>query len=189
MLSGDVLRDYPKQIVSPIKGRNVSTDMSESLSWTQKIYGVDATTPVSQRKTDDACSNGHKLAPGKDQKKKGTSSERSPRFGARLENSVVHRDWTQIPVSHDIRKRHTAPIVETTLLLFLTKATSPTAQHFRHQQDTKITERQLDPAKEKMLEQVLLLLGGYYKRSTMCQFSLHCVDGATEKCRVCKMLT
>ena len=31
----------------------------------------------------------------------GTSSERSPRFVARFENSVVHRDWTQIPVFHD----------------------------------------------------------------------------------------
>ena len=58
-----------------------------------------------------------------------------------------------------------------------------------------------------MLEQVLLSLGGCYKRSTMYQFSLHCVDGAAEldiapdpaherpeqsenkKCRVCRMLT
>ena len=46
--------------------------------------------------------------------------------------------------------------------------------------DTKITERHFDPAKERMLEQVLLLSGGYHKRSIMYQFSLHCVDGTTE---------
>ena len=34
---------------------------------------------------------------------KGTSSERSPRFVARFENSVVHCDWTQSPVPHSIR--------------------------------------------------------------------------------------
>ena len=31
-----------------------------------------------------------------------------------------------------------------------------------------------------MLEQVLLLLGGYFQRSKMYQVSLHCVDGTTE---------
>ena len=46
--------------------------------------------------------------------------------------------------------------------------------------DTMIMERQFDFAKERMLEQVLLLSGGYWKRSIMYQFSLHCVDGAAE---------
>ena len=57
-----------------------------------------------------------------------------------------------------------------------------------------------------MLEQVLLLSGGYCERSIMYQFSVQCVDGTTElditfdqtherpkqsenkKCRVCRML-
>ena len=42
--------------------------------------------------------------------------------------------------------------------------------------DTKIT----DPARERMLEQVLLLLSACYKRSIMYQFSLHWFDGTTE---------
>ena len=69
-------------------------------------------------------------------------------------------------------------------------------------------ERNFDPAEERMLEQVLLLSGGYCKRSIMYQLSVHCVDGTTElditfeqtderpeqsenknkKCRVCRML-
>ena len=36
MLSGDVLRDYPKQVVPPTKAGNASTDVCECLSWTQK---------------------------------------------------------------------------------------------------------------------------------------------------------
>ena len=43
-----------------------------------------------------------------------------------------------------------------------------------------ITERQVDPATERMQEQVLLLSGGYYKRSITYQFSQHCVNGAAE---------
>ena len=66
-------------------------------------------------------------------------------------NSVVRRDWIQIHVSHDTRRRHTASIAETILLFFLAKATSPTAQHFRHQQTqmegSRISYgRQFDPA-------------------------------------------
>ena len=172
MLSGDVLRDYQKQFMSLTNAGNASTDMYEFLPLTQKYYGVDATIPVSQRKTDDACSSGQKRAPGKDQKK-GTSSERSPRFVARFENSVVHRDRTQIPVSHDLQRRHTVPIVETFLPSFLTKATSTTSATLSAStnpdgkltdfvlKDTKITERQFDPARERMLEQVLLLSGAY----------------------------
>ena len=63
MLSGDVVRDYPKQFVSPTKAGNASTDMCEFLPWTQKYYGVDATIPVSLRETDDACSSGQKTGP------------------------------------------------------------------------------------------------------------------------------
>ena len=48
MLSGDVSRHYPKQVVSPT---NAPTDMCEFLSWAP-YYGVDAAVPVSQRKTD-----------------------------------------------------------------------------------------------------------------------------------------
>ena len=68
---------------------------------TKKHLGVDATILVSQRNT---------------------TSERSPRFVARFENSAVRRDPIQIHVSRDIRRRHTPSIVETFLLLFLTNA-------------------------------------------------------------------
>ena len=43
-----------------------------------------------------------------------------------------------------------------------------------------ITERQFDPATERMQEQLFLLSGGYYKRSIVYQCSLHCVDGTAE---------
>ena len=115
MLSGDVLRDYPKQVVSPSNAGNASIDMCEFLPWTQKYSGVDATIPVSQRKTDDARAEVGKHGPLA-RVRKGTPAE---------------RNWTHIPVFHDIRRRHEVPIVETILLLFLTKATSITAQHFR----------------------------------------------------------
>ena len=154
MLSGDVFTRLSTTSCVIDKSRErIDRHVRISLLDT-RTYGVDATIPVSSRK-------------------KVTSSERSSRFVARFENSVVHRDWTQLPVSHDIRRRHTAPIVETILLSFLTKATSPTAQPTLSAstnpdrrftdlalKDTKITERQFDPAKERMLEQVLLLSGG-----------------------------
>ena len=107
--------------------RHVRISLLDTISWR------DATIPFFyQRKTDDACSSRHKRASGQASKKAPRQNE-AQGFVAQFENSVVHRDRTQIPDSHDIRRRHAAPIVETTLLLFLTKATSLSAQHFRHQ--------------------------------------------------------
>ena len=54
MLSGDALRNSPKQVVSTTEAGNASADICEFLSWTRKNNDVDATTPVSQRKTNDA---------------------------------------------------------------------------------------------------------------------------------------
>ena len=82
------------------QGTHRQTCAKFSLGHKKKHYGVDATIPVSQRKTDDARSSGQKRTPGKD--RKCTSSERIPRFVARFKNSVVHLDWTKIHVFHDI---------------------------------------------------------------------------------------
>ena len=43
MLCGIVLRDYPKQVVSLAKAKNVPTNMREFLSWAQKHYRFDVT--------------------------------------------------------------------------------------------------------------------------------------------------
>ena len=90
--SGDALRDSPKHIVSSTKAGNASTDMCEILSWTQKNMALmQRFLFLSGKQTTRAQvgKNGH-LA----RIEEGTSSERSPRFVARFENSVVHRDWT-----------------------------------------------------------------------------------------------
>ena len=113
MLSGDVLRDYQKQYMSLSKVGNASTDVYEFLlcrknfmALTQRYLFLSEKQTTRAQVGKNGC-----LA----RTKKGTSSERSPRFVARFENGVVQRDWTQIPVSHDLRRRHTVPIVETIL--------------------------------------------------------------------------
>ena len=43
MLCGIVLRDYPKQVVSLVKGKGVPANMREFLSWAQRHYRNDVT--------------------------------------------------------------------------------------------------------------------------------------------------
>ena len=144
MLCGDVLRDYPKQVVSSIEAENAPANMREFLTWTQKHCHIDAKTSVSQRKTDEtsfvvACSSGRI--------RKSTSSEQSARFVASCENSVERRDWIEIHVPHAPRRRHTESIVEAILLVFLTKATSPIPR--RQACRNKFCFRQMDTTKDQ----------------------------------------
>ena len=67
MLCGDVVRYYPKQVVSLIKAGNAPANMRKFLPWTQKHFHVDATDEPSFVV---ACSSGRKAAPGKDRKKR-----------------------------------------------------------------------------------------------------------------------
>ena len=62
LLSRDVLRYYRRQVVCRQTCANFSLGH-------RRHYDVDATTPVSQRKTDDACSSGRKRVSSMDSKK------------------------------------------------------------------------------------------------------------------------
>ena len=56
----------------------------------------------------------------------------------------------------------------------------PHGSHITYSATLSASAETIDTAKEGVLEQVWLLLGGCKKRSPMYQFSLHCVDGTTE---------
>ena len=58
MLYGIVLRDYPKQVVSPAKATSVPTNMREFLSWAQRHYRIDVTASTAERKTGGPASAG-----------------------------------------------------------------------------------------------------------------------------------
>ena len=58
MLYGVVLRDYPKQIVSLTKAKNVPKNMREFLSWAQRHDRIDVTASTEERKTGGLASAG-----------------------------------------------------------------------------------------------------------------------------------
>ena len=78
------------------KAENVRANMREFLPWTQKHYHIDATTSVSQRKTDEpsfvvACSSGRKRASGKDSKKNTSSEQKRKIRGMSLKQRCTPR--------------------------------------------------------------------------------------------------
>ena len=58
MLHGIVLRDYPKQIVSLAKAKNVPSNMREFVSWARRHYRIDVTASTAERKTGGPASAG-----------------------------------------------------------------------------------------------------------------------------------
>ena len=58
ILYGMVLRDYPKQVVSLAKAKNVPTNMREFLSSAQRHYRIDVTASTVERKTGGPASAG-----------------------------------------------------------------------------------------------------------------------------------
>ena len=194
VLSGDVLRDYPKQVVSSTQRQGT------------------------HRRT---CANfsqvGKKRAPGKDRtrylvrtKPKICGAVRKQRCASRLDPDSCSSRHTKEAYGADRRNFSASGPRESHITYSATPSASTNPDRRLADlvlNDTKITERQFDPAKERMLEQVLHFFGVYYKRSIIYPCSLHCVDGTTEldiaidptherpeqsenkKCRVCRMLT
>ena len=131
LLSGDVSRDYPKQVASPIKSRKrtakheatFSLEHKNTITLTQRLLFLSGI----QTRRAQVGDNGP-LA----RIQESTSSEQSPRFvhDSKTASHVSTRSRPVFLTTHegDIR----AAIVETIMLLFLTKATSPTVQELKH---------------------------------------------------------
>ena len=172
MLSGDALRDYPKQVVSLTKAGNASTDLCEFLPWTKNIMALTQRFLFLSGKQTTRAQVG-KNGPWQGSKKVPRQNEAQDLWhGSKTALFSDDRRNYKDTVPHDRHITHSATIPASTnpdrrLTDLVLK-------------DTKITERQFDPAKERMLEQLLLLSGVNNERSIMYQFSLHCVEGTTE---------
>ena len=140
IMSGDVLRDYPRQAVSPTEAGNAPAD-----------------TLVSQRKTDDAFSSGRKRSSSKDSKKhlvrtkpKTGGTVRKQRRKSRLDPYPCFSRHAKETYSVDRRNffangPHESHITHSATL---SASTSPDGRLTDLvSKDTMITERQFDFAK------------------------------------------
>ena len=153
MMTENILQNYPKQV------------MREFLSWTQKHHHVDASTPVSQRKPDEACSPKEDLVRTKC---KSRGMFRKQRRTLRLDSDPCFSRHTKETDGAD-RRNYTASVPHETHIAdtaTLSASTDPDGGLTDHvPKDATITERHFNLATEQ---------------ATMHEVSLHCVDSTAE---------
>ena len=167
MLSGDILRDYPKQVVSSTKRQGTHRWTCANFSLGHKHDGVDAKQTMRAHV-------GKKRPPGKDRtrylvrtKPKICGTVRKQRCASRLDPDSCFSRHTKETYGADRRNFSASGPRESHITYGATPSASINPDRRLADlvlKNAKITERQFDPAKDRMLEQVLHFFGGYCKR-------------------------